>query len=66
MRNSRGLTINERIAESIEVVKQIEGTPQERKALALRAMGVADFAVEFGLISVMEWEAYIHDIFTML
>lgn len=57
MINNRGLTVQERIKESFDIARELEGT--EQKAFALRAIGVADFALEFGLITFEEWEKYL-------
>ena len=61
MRNNRGLTVQDRIKESFEIAREVKGTQQEKKAFALRAMGVADFALEFGLITYTEWEKYLSE-----
>ena len=59
MINNRGLTVSERIKESFDIISEIEGTYHDKKAFALRAIGLADFAFEFGLITYDEWEEYL-------
>ena len=63
MRNNRGLTVKDRIKESFEIAREVKGTQQDKKAFALRAIGVADFALEFGLITYEEWEQYLSEYF---
>lgn len=63
MRNNRGLTVRDRIKESFEIAMEVKGTKQDKKAFAMRAIGVADFALEFGLITYEEWEKYLSDYF---
>lgn len=65
MKNKRGKTINERITEDI---KHAEATTEiaDRTLLATKALGAADLAVEFGLITYTEWELYIDRIFKLL
>jgi hypothetical protein len=59
MRNNRGLTVQDRINESFDIARELNG--QDRKAFALRAISVADFALEFGLITLEEWEQHLSD-----
>ena len=61
MINNRGMTVKDRISESFEIARETDGTPQDKKAFALRAIGVADFALEFGLITFEEWENYLSE-----
>lgn len=65
MKNKRGKTINERITEEIEYA---EATTEiaDRTLLATKALGAIDLAVEFGLITLEEWEKYIHRVFCIL
>lgn len=65
MKNKRGKTINERLNEDI---KYAEATTEmaDRTLLATKALGAADLAVEFGLITYTEWELYIDRIFKLL
>lgn len=62
MKNKRGYTVQDRIKQDIEYAKQIEDI-QNRRLLATKALGAADMAVEFGLITYNEWEKHIEDIF---
>ena len=66
MKNNRGLTVNDRIKESFDIAREINGTSQDKKAFALRAIGVADFALEFGLITFEEWEQYLSEYFQIV
>lgn len=59
MINNRGLTVRDRITESFDIAREMKGS--ERKTFAIRAIGVADFALEFGLISYEEWEKYLSE-----
>lgn len=65
MKNKRGKTINERLEEDIQYA---EATTEiaDRTLLATKALGAADLAVEFGLITYTEWELYIDRIFKLL
>lgn len=65
MKNKRGKSINERLNEDI---KYAEATTEiaDRTLLATKALGAADLAVEFGLITYTEWELYIDRIFKLL
>lgn len=65
MKNKRGLSINERLEEDI---KYAEATTEiaDRTLLATKALGAADLAVEFELITYTEWELYIDRIFKLL
>lgn len=66
MRNNRGLTVSERIQESFEIAKEMQGSQQDRKAFALRAIGVADFALEYDLITYEEWQGYLSEFFNVV
>lgn len=55
MRNKRGLTIIERINKDIELAKMTEDAEQ-RKLLAYMAMGSAELAIDFNLITIQEWD----------
>lgn len=65
MKNKRGKSINERLEEDIQYA---EATTEiaDRTLLATKALGAADFAVEFGLITYTEWEHYIDRIFKLI
>ena len=65
MKNKHGNTVQERIEQDIEYAKKIE-SKAERSLLATKALGAADLAVEFGLITYKEWEKYISFIFDIL
>ena len=64
MNNKRGYTAQQRITQDIEYAKKIENKA-DRTLLATKALGAADFAVEFGLITYKEWENHIEDIFNI-
>lgn len=65
MKNKRGKSINERLNEEIQFA---EATTEiaDRTLLATKALGAADLAVEFNLITYNEWELYIDRIFKLL
>lgn len=65
MKNTHGKTAKERIIEDIEYVERIK-EKADRILLATKALGAADFAVEFNLITYNEWETYIDRIFKLL
>lgn len=62
MKNKRGYTVQERIKQDIEHAKGMKEAA-DRTLLATKALGAADLAVEFGLITYKEWEKHIEDIF---
>ena len=62
MKNKRGYTVQDRITQDIEHAKNIEDKAS-RTLLATKALGAADLAVEFGLITYNEWEKHIDTIF---
>ncbi len=62
MKNKRGYTVQQRIKQDIEYAKGIKEEATKR-LLATKALGAADFAIEFGLITYKEWEQHIEDIF---
>lgn len=62
MENKRGYTVQERIKQDIEHAKTMNDAGH-KKLLATKALGAADLAVEFGLITYREWEKHIDDIF---
>lgn len=62
MENRRGQTMNERLIEEFEYLKTVEDYAQ-RRVLAYKALGAADIAVEFGLITYTEWEKFVEDFF---
>ena len=65
MKNKKGKSINERLNEDIQYA---EATTEisDRTLLATKALGAADLAVEFGLITYTEWEQYIDRIFKLI
>ena len=63
--NKRGLSIRERIIEEIEYAESVQ-SEEDRKILATKALGAADMAVEFSLITYIEWEVFINRIFKMI
>lgn len=62
MKNKRGYTVQERLKQDIEYAKKIEDI-NNRRLIATKALGAADFAIEFGLITYNEWENHIDEIF---
>lgn len=62
MKNKQGYTVQDRLKQDIEYAKNIENT-SDRRLIATKALGAADFAIEFGLITYKEWEKHIEDIF---
>ncbi len=62
MKNKRGYTVQERIKQDIEYAKQMKDKNQ-KSLLATKALGAADLAVEFGMITYNEWENHISEIF---
>lgn len=65
MKNKRGLSITDRLNDDIKYAETIESAGH-REILALKALGAADMAVEFNLITYKEWETYIDRIFKMM
>ena len=65
MVNKRGYTVQDRIEQDIEYAKKIEDKAKQAM-LATKALGAADLAVEFGLITYKEWEHYIDRIFKII
>lgn len=57
MKNKRGKTVHERLNEEIECAEKTSDKEHQR-LLALAAMGAVDFAVDFGLITYIEWGTY--------
>lgn len=62
MKNKRGKTVQERLNEDIKYAEKIANA-EHREILSIKALGAADFAVEFGLITYNEWQTYIDEIF---
>lgn len=65
MKNKRGKSVSERLIEDIEYAKSAKDRA-EKSLLATKALGAADLAVEFGMITYNEWEKYIEEIFTLI
>lgn len=65
MKNKRGSTIQDRLSFDIELAKNAEDR-ENKKALAFQALGAVELAVDFGLITYIEFEQYIHKIFEIL
>lgn len=65
MLNKRGMTVNDRLEEDITFAESTEDI-EKRKMLSAKALGAADLAVEFNLISYNEWQNLIHRIFLIL
>lgn len=64
MENKRGYTVQDRIRQDIEYAKGMKDKA-DRTLLATKALGAADLAVEFGLITYKEWEKHIENIFSI-
>lgn len=65
MENVHGNTIQDRLSFNIELAESTTDT-ESKKALAHQALGAVEIAVEFGLITYIEFERHIHKIFEML
>ena len=65
MLNKRGLTVTDRLNHDIEYAENTTNI-KHREILALKTLGAADFAVEFGLITYKQWELYIDKIFKLI
>ncbi len=63
--NRRGQTVKDRITEEFNYIKTLDNI-EERNVLATKALGAADIAVEFGLITYTEWEAFVSEYFTVV
>lgn len=63
--NSRGNTIQDRLSFDIELAKNAKDR-ENKKALAFQALGAVEIAVDFGLITYIEFERYISKIFEIL
>ena len=62
MLNKKRKTVADRLNEDIEYARKTANA-KHRKLLAIKALGAADLAVEFGLITYVEWEKHIENIF---
>ena len=65
MINSRGSTIQDRLSFNIELAKNAKDI-ENKKALAFQALGAVEIAVEFGLITYIEFEQYISKIIELI
>lgn len=64
LKKSRGITIQEILSFHIELAENAKDK-DNKKALAFQALGAVEIAVEFGLITYIEFERYIHRIFDL-
>ena len=55
MKNKRGSTIQDRLSFDIKLAESTEDR-EHKKALALQALGAVELAVDFGLITYIEFE----------
>lgn len=62
--NKRGQSVKERLEEEFNYICLIEDTGQ-REMLACKALGAADIAIEFGLITYTEWTHFVNLYFQM-
>jgi len=65
LKNSRGITIQDRLSHDIELAENAEDR-ENKQALAFQALGAIELAVDFGLITYIEFEQYIHKIIEMI
>lgn len=65
MENVHGNTIQDRLSFNIELAESTTDT-EIKKALAHQALGAVEIAVEFELITYIEFERYIHNILYLL
>ena len=65
MLNRQGKTVKKRLNEDIKYLEDL-ADDRKREMLAIKALGAADLAVEFNLITYIEWEKYIERIFKMM
>lgn len=65
MENKRGVSIQDRLSFDIALAVSAKST-EDKKVLAHQALGAAEIAVEFGLITYIEFEKYINSIFEVL
>ena len=65
MKNKRGSTIQDRLSFDIKLAESTEDR-EHKKALALQALGAVELAVDFRLITYIEFERYISKIFEIL
>ena len=65
MKNKRGYTVQERIRQDIDYADNTKEIAK-KTLLATKALGAADIAVEFGLITYKEWETFVERIFAIM
>lgn len=63
--NTTGSTIQDRLQFDIELAKNARNK-EHKKALAFQALGAVEIAVEFGLITYLEFEQYISKIVELI
>lgn len=63
--NTTGSTIQDRLQFDIELAENAENR-ENKKALAFQALGAVEIAVEFGLITYIEFEQYISKIVELI
>lgn len=63
--NTTGSTIQDRLQFDIELAKNAKNK-EHKKALAFQALGAVEIAVEFGLITYLEFERYISKIIELI
>lgn len=65
MKSVRKHTIHDRLSIDIALANSAKNK-EDKKALAYQALGAVEIAVEFDLITYMEFESYINSIFSIL
>jgi hypothetical protein len=65
MRNKQGLTVNERINKDLELA-EMTNDAEHKKLLAHMAIAVAEFAIDFDLITYQEWGEFTRRAFACL
>lgn len=57
--------VNERLKRDIELAKKIEDVEQ-RKLHAYMIMGMLEFAIDFGMITLAEWDNHTREAFGLI
>lgn len=65
MRNKQGKTVIERLTKDIEHAKNIEDIEQ-RKLHAYMIMAMLELAVDFGMITLTEWDNHTREAFGLI
>ena len=65
MKNKQGKTANERLKRDIEHAKKIEDAEQ-RKLHAYMILSAAEFAADFGMITLTEWDIHTREAFGLI